>query len=107
MSPQTGAKNLSAAKTFFEFCLSNEWIARNPARPVKNPRGPDAADRRNEQKLPLSDDAQAFAVAEENYDPDGPVDTSYAQPMSGDILALERDCPAGMRLGRRWRDGGS
>lgn len=55
----------------------------------------------------LSDDAQAFAVAEENYDPDGPVDASYAHPMSGDILALERDCPAGMRLGRRWRDGGS
>ena len=55
----------------------------------------------------LSDDAQAFAVAEENYDPDGPVDTSYARPMSRDILALERDCPAGMRLGRRWRDGGS
>jgi hypothetical protein len=55
----------------------------------------------------LSDDAQAFAVAEENYNPDGPVDTSYAQPMSRDILALERDCPAGMKLGRRWRDGGS
>ena len=55
----------------------------------------------------LSDDAQAFAVAEENYNPDGPVDISYAQPLSRDILALERDCPAGMRLGRRWRDGGS
>jgi hypothetical protein len=55
----------------------------------------------------LSDDAQAFAVAEENYNPDGPVDVSYAQPVSRDILALERDCPAGMRLGRRWRDGGS
>jgi hypothetical protein len=55
----------------------------------------------------LSDDAQAFAVAEENYHPDGLVDTSYAQPMSRDILALERDCPAGVRLGRRWLGGAS
>ena len=30
----------------------------------------------------LSDDAQAFAVAEENYNPDGPVDASYA-PATG------------------------
>jgi hypothetical protein len=50
----------------------------------------------------LSDDAQAFAVAEENYNPDGPVDTSYARPLNGDIVTLERDCPAGMRLGRQW-----
>ena len=49
----------------------------------------------------LSDDAQAFAVAEENYNPDGPVDTSYARPLNGDIVTLERDCPAGMRLGRQ------
>jgi hypothetical protein len=53
----------------------------------------------------LSDDAQAFAVAEENYNPDGPVDTSYARPLNGDIVTLERDCPAGMRLGRQWRAG--
>jgi hypothetical protein len=55
----------------------------------------------------LSDDAQAFAVAEENYHPDGAVDTSYAQPVSRDTVALERDCPAGMRLGRRWLGGAS
>ena len=54
----------------------------------------------------LADDAQAFAVAEENYNPDGPVDTSYAQPLDTDIVALERDCPGGMRLGRRWRGPG-
>ena len=53
----------------------------------------------------LSDDAQAFAVAEENYNPDGPVDTSYARQLNGDIVTLERDCPAGMRLGRQWRAG--
>jgi hypothetical protein len=55
----------------------------------------------------LSDDAQAFAVTEERYNPDGPVDVSYARLLSTDILALERDCPAGARLGRQWRDEGS
>jgi hypothetical protein len=40
---------------FFEFCLANEWIPRNPARLVKNQRTRDSADRRNEQKLPFSD----------------------------------------------------
>lgn len=53
----------------------------------------------------LSDDAQAFAVAEENYNPDGPVDTSYARALNRDIVALGRDCPAGLRLGRQWRAG--
>jgi integrase len=55
VSPQTAAKSMSTVKAFFEFCLCNEWIKRNPARLVKNQRGRDAADRRNEQKLPFSD----------------------------------------------------
>jgi integrase len=54
--PQTAAKNMSTVKAFFEFCLSNEWIPRNPARLVRNPRGRDGADRRYEQKLPFSDE---------------------------------------------------
>jgi len=56
VSPQTAAKNMSIVKAFFEFCLSNEWTPRNPARLVKNRRGRDAADRRSEQKLPFSDE---------------------------------------------------
>lgn len=56
VSPQTAVKNMSIVKAFFEFCLSNEWIPRNPARLVKNQRGRDAADRRSEQKLPFSDE---------------------------------------------------
>jgi integrase len=56
VSPQTAAKNMSIVKAFFEFCLSNEWTSRNPARLVKNRRGRDAADRRSEQKLPFSDE---------------------------------------------------
>jgi hypothetical protein len=55
----------------------------------------------------LSDDAEAFAQAELNYNPDGPVETSFARPLEGDIATLERDCPDGMRLGRQWRDSAS
>lgn len=54
----------------------------------------------------LSEDAQAFALAELNYNPDGPVDASYARPLGQAIIALQRDCPDGMRLGRHWRNGG-
>lgn len=55
VSPQTAAKNMSTVKAFFEFCLSNEWISRNPARLVRTQRGRDTGDRRSEQKLPFSD----------------------------------------------------
>jgi site-specific recombinase XerD len=56
VSPQTAAKNISTIKAFFEFGLSNEWITRNPARLVKRQRTRVAADSRNQQKLPFSDD---------------------------------------------------
>lgn len=55
----------------------------------------------------LSEDAQAFAVAELTYNPDGPVDASYARPLDQDIVALQRDCPDGTRLGRQWRTAAS
>lgn len=42
----------------------------------------------------LSADAQDFAQAELNYNPDGPVETAYARPLDDDIRALQRDCPA-------------
>ncbi len=54
----------------------------------------------------LSDDAEAFAVAELNYNPGGPVDASYAPPLDEDILGLQRDCPDGARLGLRWKRAG-
>jgi hypothetical protein len=56
VSSATAAKNLSIVKSFFEFALSNEWIARNPARLVKNPRGRASTDARNEERTPFSDD---------------------------------------------------
>ena len=56
INPQTGARRMSMLKPFFKYCVTNEWITRNPARLVKNPRGRDAADNRAEQKLPFTDD---------------------------------------------------
>ncbi|WP_321477681.1 tyrosine-type recombinase/integrase [uncultured Paludibaculum sp.] len=56
VGPQTSIKRLSTVKAFFEFCLTNEWVTRNVARLVKNPRGKAAGDRRGEQKLPFTDD---------------------------------------------------
>lgn len=56
IGPQTAQRRMSMLKAFFEYCLSNEWIERNAARLIKNPKGRDAGDRRNEQKLPFTDD---------------------------------------------------
>lgn len=69
VSPQTAAKNMSTVKAFFEFCLSNEWILRNPARMVRNQRGRDAADRRREQKLSFSDEEirRMYGACETRY----------------------------------------
>jgi len=54
ISHQTASRRLSMLKLFFEYCVSNEWLARNPARLVKSPRGRDAGE--NRQKLPFSDE---------------------------------------------------
>jgi integrase len=69
VSPQTAAKNMSTVKAFFEFCVSNEWLPKNPARLVKNQRGRDAADRRGEQKLPFTDDElrKMYGACETKY----------------------------------------
>lgn len=56
VSPQTAGKDMSTVKAFFEFCLANEWIDRNPARLIKNQRTRDAAERRFEPKLPFTDE---------------------------------------------------
>src|SRR6266404_7453785 len=38
VSPQTAARQITTLKAFLEYCLANEWIDRNPARMVKNPK---------------------------------------------------------------------
>jgi hypothetical protein len=35
-------------------------------------------------------------AAEQNYDPDGPVVTVFAQALKKDITALEKDCPGSL-----------
>jgi integrase len=54
INPRTGARRMAMLKPFFEYCVSNEWIIRNPARAVKNPKGRDID--RAEQRLPFTDD---------------------------------------------------
>jgi integrase len=86
VSLQTAAKNMSTIKAFFEFCVANEWLARNPARLVKNQRGREAGDKRNEQKLPFTDDElqRMYAACEHQYarhsldaSDDGPLNRRY------------------------------
>ena len=54
VSPGTAVRNMAMLKPFFEWCLNNEWVSRNPARLVKNPKGREV--RRAEQKLPFTDE---------------------------------------------------
>jgi integrase len=54
VAPGTAVRNMAMLKPFFEWCLNNEWITRNPARLVKNPKSREVA--REEQKLPFTDD---------------------------------------------------
>lgn len=51
----TTAKDMSTIRAFFDFCVLNGWLSRNPAKLVKNQKGRGAVDKRNEQKLPFSD----------------------------------------------------
>lgn len=49
----------------------------------------------------LLTDAQQFQMDEQGYNPDNPstVDLAEAQPLINDILALQKDCPAGLKMG--------
>jgi integrase len=52
VGPVTTVKQMTFLKSFFEFCVSNEWIPRNPARLVKDLRG----NRDGKERIPFSDD---------------------------------------------------
>jgi integrase len=62
-SPQTAEKTMGLLKYFFEFCLENEWTTRNPARRIRKSRSRDAADRRNDQKSPFTDEELERMIA--------------------------------------------
>jgi hypothetical protein len=55
VSVPTANRDMSVVRALFEFCLSNEWLDRNPSKLVKNPKGKSSADGSGEQKLPFSD----------------------------------------------------
>jgi hypothetical protein len=46
----------------------------------------------------LASDAEQFAQDEQSYDPSGQVDTSYGSAVLSDINALEKDCPAALKM---------
>jgi integrase len=56
VSARTAPRRMSMVRSFFEYCHSNEWMDRNPARMVEHPKTRDSGDGRNEQKLPFTDD---------------------------------------------------
>jgi len=94
VSPQTATKNMSSIKTFFEFCVSSEWLNRNPARTVKRQRTRDAADRRNEQKLPFSEEElkRMYDACEHKYvrQPITWHRTNHGQPAEGTLNRYNR-----------------
>ena len=55
VAPQTANRDMSVVRSFFEYCVVNEWIDRNPAKLVKNTKGRSGSDGRGEQKLPFTD----------------------------------------------------
>jgi integrase len=57
VSPLTASKNLGVFKGFFEFCVNNEWLEKNPAR-IKTLRNRAMTEGEGEerQKSPFSDD---------------------------------------------------
>jgi len=65
VSPVTASKQMTFLKSFFEFALVNEWVKRNPARLVKDPRGKtDGAER-----VPFSDEELKRTSALARIDP--------------------------------------
>jgi len=56
VSQPTAINDMNTIRTFFDFCVDNGWLGRNPAKLVKSPKGRDAANKRSKQKLPFSDE---------------------------------------------------
>ena len=73
---------MAMLKPFFEYCVSNEWLTRNPARLVKNPQGQGRREKRSEQKLPFTDDE-----LKRMYDACPKYGNTYQHKWTGDDLA--------------------
>src|SRR4051794_16670811 len=58
---------MSVVKSFWNYCVDNEWLEKSPAARVKNPRGKASSDTRNDQKIPFTDaELQRMYDAAEN-----------------------------------------
>ncbi len=63
----TASKNMTVVRSFFQFCVSNEWLERSPAALVKEIRS--RSDGRNIERIPFSDDElkRMFEACETKY----------------------------------------
>jgi hypothetical protein len=66
--------------------------------------GAGAVDLMNYQGTQLASDAAQFASDEQSYDPEGPVDVSFASAVLADIRALVKDCPRSLKWADRVLD---
>jgi integrase len=80
----TATKKMSILKTFFEYCLTNEWINRNPARLVRQKHNRNEDEER--ERIPFSDEelARMFKACESSY---GKGEFEYRYHWTGQDLA--------------------
>jgi integrase len=64
---KTATKKMSILKTFFEYCFSNEWIIRNPARLVRQKHNRNEDEEK--ERIPFSDEEleRMFKACESSY----------------------------------------
>lgn len=60
-----------------------------------------ALDLENYSGTQLANDASQFVSDEQNYNPSGPVDDTYASAVQADIRTLLKDCPGAAAEGIR------
>jgi integrase len=66
-APTTATRNMMMLKSFFGFCVSNEWIERNPAKQIKESRGRKSTEKK--ERIPFSDEElkRMFDACENRY----------------------------------------
>jgi integrase len=67
VAANTAAKKMAILKTFFEFCLSNEWINRNPARLVRKKHNRNEDEEK--ERIPFTDEelTRMYQACETSY----------------------------------------
>lgn len=68
VSPGTAKAKLSWTKTFFTYCVSNDWLEQSPGLKIKRPRT--RADKEGRERIPFSDEEldRMFAACRHKYD---------------------------------------